>query len=66
VTGVLAPDARPTSWAAALDRVASNPSAFDADTIRANALRFSREQFMRAFLNEARALVHARPEAARW
>jgi glycosyltransferase involved in cell wall biosynthesis len=66
VTGVLAPDARPASWAAALDRVASNPSAFDADTIRANALRFSREQFMRAFLNEARALVHARPEAARW
>jgi glycosyltransferase involved in cell wall biosynthesis len=66
VTGVLAPDARPASWAAALDRVASNSIAFDADTIRANALRFSREQFMRAFLNEARALVHARPEAARW
>jgi glycosyltransferase involved in cell wall biosynthesis len=66
VTGVLVPDARPASWADALDRVAGNPEAFDAQTIRANALRFSREQFMRGFLNEARALVHARPEAARW
>jgi glycosyltransferase involved in cell wall biosynthesis len=66
VTGLLVPDATPASWATALDRVSSDPGAFDGDTIRANALRFSREQFMRAFLNEARALVHARPEAARW
>jgi glycosyltransferase involved in cell wall biosynthesis len=65
-TGVLVSDTSPASWAEALDRVAGAPDAFDGERIRANALRFSREQFMRAFLSEARALVHARPEAARW
>jgi glycosyltransferase involved in cell wall biosynthesis len=66
VTGVLVPDWQPASWAAALDRVASAPDAFDPAAVRASAERFSRERFMRAFLSEARALVDAPPEAARW
>jgi hypothetical protein len=66
VTGVLVPDARPASWAAALDRVAGSPEAFAPETVRANAVRFSRERFMSAFLGQARALVDAPPEAARW
>jgi glycosyltransferase involved in cell wall biosynthesis len=66
VTGVLVADAQTASWAAALDRVASNPGAFDPATVRASAERFSRERFMNAFLGQARALVDAPPEAARW
>jgi glycosyltransferase involved in cell wall biosynthesis len=66
VTGVLVRDSQPASWAAALDRVASAPAAFTPEASRANAERFSRERFMHGLLAEARALVAAPPETARW
>lgn len=66
VTGVLVRDSQPASWAAALDRVASAPADFAPEASRANAERFSRERFMHGFLAEARALVAAPPETARW
>jgi glycosyltransferase involved in cell wall biosynthesis len=66
VTGVLVPDSDIASWVAALERVSGEPAQFDPVAIRASAERFSRERFKTSFLTEARALVEAPPESARW
>jgi glycosyltransferase involved in cell wall biosynthesis len=66
VTGVIVADSRPESWAAALERIAASPLAFDPTVVRASAERFSRDRFMQTFLGQARALVDAPVEAARW
>jgi hypothetical protein len=46
-TGILVREASPDAFADAVDRAAR--AAFPADVVRANALRFSRERFMREF-----------------
>jgi glycosyltransferase involved in cell wall biosynthesis len=47
VTGALVPEATPEAFAEAIDRVRA--TAFEPDAIRANALRFSRQNFAATF-----------------